>query len=376
MSQLVVHIGAAKTATTYLQFGLFANASVLEEHGVYLPKAGRLPEFGSRLIAHHNLAWEYTDRVRFRPQSGGWAALRRELAEIDAPTVLLSCEGFERMARRAVHRRALVDNLHELSDDVRIVYVVRDQLSQLNSLYGQAVKQLGTPRSFQERTSKWLEDGRFDLEQCFSALYSDDRFEFVAVPFPKLVDGDPLVNFLATSGVDITADDLSLEYKGSNSSLGPIGIEAATLLSHHLRVLDPGFSTASMASRELYRVASTRARNNGWCEEKYWGWDRADAEHVAATLAESNERFAQAVWGTDWPMPLPVDKPCTAVKLIDQSVDQVAHVERYVHALGRRYVELRTGLRKTRSPSEPDARPADQDSPVLDVAAQNASGGL
>lgn len=352
MTRLVVHMGAAKTATTYIQHALYINTEVLREYGIYLPTSGRLSEFGGRSVAHHNLAWELTKDERFRPRAGRWSDLAAEIEGVDCPVVLLSCEGFERISRNPALRDVLAEQLHRLSDDVRVVYVVRDQLSQINSLYAQAVKQFAPPQPFRDRALRALRDDRFNLEQCFSAWYTGDAFDFAAVPFTDLVDGEPLVNFLSGVGVEVPQESLSLQDKDANASLGPIGIEAVKLLGHHLRVLDPGFSPRSNAARELYRLASSRARNNEWCEEKFWGWQPEDAARVAAKLADSNQRFATAVWGTDWPMPLPVDKPRTAVDLVDLPLEQVAHVERYVNALGRRYVEMRTGLRKTRNPQE------------------------
>lgn len=369
MTRLVVHMGAAKTATTYIQHALYVNTDVMREHGVYLPTSGRLSEFGGRSVAHHNLAWELTKDERFRPRAGRWSDLAAEIRDMEAPVVLLSCEGFERISRNPTLRDVLGDELRRLSDDVRIVYVVRDQLSQINSLYAQAVKQFAPPQPFRDRALRALRDDRFDLEQCFSVWYSDNAFEFAAVPFTDLVDGDPLVNFLEAAGISVPQDSLSLQDKDANTSLGPVGIEAVKLLAHHLRVLDPGFSPRSNAARELYRLASSRARNNGWCEQKFWGWEPDDAARVAARLADSNRRFAHAVWGTDWPMPLPIDKPRTAVDLVDLPLEQVAHVERYVNALGRRYVEMRTGLRKTRNPQEGDAPGSDASESDSEAAA-------
>ena len=63
MPRIVLHIGAAKTATTYLQHSLYDNLATLREYGVYLPLAGRF-EFGTKTVAHHHLAYEYVDRKR------------------------------------------------------------------------------------------------------------------------------------------------------------------------------------------------------------------------------------------------------------------------------------------------------------------------
>ncbi|MDX6297949.1 MAG: hypothetical protein QOI51_1806, partial [Nocardioidaceae bacterium] len=43
--------------------------------------------------------------------------------------------------------------------------------------------------------------------------------------------------------------------------------------------------------------------------QTFWGWDTALRRSVELELAESNEMFADFVWGTRWPEPLSVGRP-------------------------------------------------------------------
>ena len=74
--RLVVHIGAPKAASTYLQLCLGLNEEVLRKHGVYLPQAGRRDARAN----HHNLAWQLREDRRFRVANGDWDALTAEVA--------------------------------------------------------------------------------------------------------------------------------------------------------------------------------------------------------------------------------------------------------------------------------------------------------
>ena len=71
------------------------------------------------------------------------------------------------------------------------------------------------------------------------------------------------------------------------------------------------------AARKLHRIAASRARDAGWCEDKYWGWTPEFAVTAASQLQPANDAFAQAVWGKGWDLPMPVDAPQRAVVLDD-----------------------------------------------------------
>jgi hypothetical protein len=340
--RVVVHIGAAKTATTAIQHALYQNSDVLHEFGVYLPRAGRF-EFGSNAVVHHHLAWQYADPKRFRPDIGGWDALAQELRQVDAETVLISSESLERLTYSDDLRQKLEERLTQLSDDITVVYVVRDQLSQLNSLYAQNVKSFRTTEPFKLAVRRALSSGKLNFDRIFQPWYTSKTLTFVPVPFESITATDPLVGLLGAAKIDVPADRLSLTPTGTNESLGPVGVEAARLLGGYLRGIDPEFTHKSDAAQKLYRVAARRARENGWCVDRFWGWDPELAKHVADRFREPNRRFARAVWGSGQSVSMPVDRPRATVRLIDLPADEINQVQSYVARMGRRYLGLRTG---------------------------------
>ncbi len=342
MSRLVVHVGPPKTASTFFQHGLFENAQLLADHDVYLPVAGR-SELSPRGVSHHHLGWELAGNPMYRPASGGWSALLAETADVQAETILISSEilgwilPVDGMAER------LRDRLLSLGRPVTIVYVVRDQLSLINSSYAQDVKQLQDVQPFGRHVAGLLARRDLDLERLTAYWYESPDFEFVAVPFTCLSEPDPLVVLLRAAGIDIAAGKLLVGSEPVNVSLGPTAVEAFRLLRAYLHGLHPGLSGNDMAVRRLYRVAARRARELGWCEDAYWGWPPPLAARAAEQLAPSNERFAQAVWGTSWPLPLPVDRPQARAQLLRLPSDELDRVHDFVITMARRYATLRSG---------------------------------
>ncbi len=340
MKRLVVHVGPPKTATTYIQHALFANTDALARHGVYLPRTGR-NELSPTSVCHHHLAWELMDSPRFREDIGGWDALAAEISDVDAETVLLSSEV---LSRGTLFTRGIGDALQERllasSRAVTVVYAVRDQLSSMNSAYGQRVKELGPVLDFADHAAAALEAGDADLMRQTARWYDSTSIDFVAIPFPTLVESDPLLALLNAAHIDIPAGDLTTTGEPSNITLGPVAVAAFRLLRHYLEGLNPAMTYDDKAVRELHRIAARAAKAAGWCEEPFWGWTPDLAADAVERLAESNERFAQAVWGTSWPLEMP-DRPQAIVATpLDLRGRGLPKVQDFVAAMGKQYVGL------------------------------------
>lgn len=344
VESIVIHAGAPKTATTYIQRGLHANRDLLAEHGVYLPAAGRL-ELEPNAVCHHHLAWALISPNRYQGAADPWAALAAELATTDAPVVILSSEAFSRVASKGNGAAVVSEAVRRLCDSVTITYFVRNQLSLMNSLYGQRVKSFRMVETFDYHTTNYRSRRLFDYEALLKPWYQDAALAFAALPFTGSRDVDPLTQLLAVAGVQAEAEALVSEEDDVNSSLGPVGIEAARLLGAFLRGSFDDFDSEEMAAKKLYRVSSSRAQTNGWCDESYWGWTPESAADTVDYFAAANNRFAHDVWGSDWDIAMPVDKVTSAVRLLDLPPPTLEKVNRYIFSLGRRFAQLRDEVR-------------------------------
>jgi hypothetical protein len=358
--RLVVHLGATKTASTYLQKCLGRNEDVLRKHGVLLPQAGRRTTMST--LNHHNLAWNLLEDRRFRGASGDWEALRAEVADTDADIVLLSSEVFARVASDERLRKTLSDRLFEIADDVTLVYVVRDPLARVNSMYTQTVKTFADSGSFDDYATTSVKSGFFNLEESFRFWYQGSRASFVAIRFDEFVTDGPLQSLLGALGVEVPADELTIPDDISTPAPGPIAVEAMRLLNAELRVVDPAFAPRSVATTKLSQIIQRRASKAGWNDEEYWGWDPDRAAWAADRLAGSNERFSQAVWGTAWPLEVPLEKAVTARALVDASAKTRKNVDAYVVAMSQRYIKL-----INRRPEQQTDEVADVDDSTVDT---------
>lgn len=341
VEKILIHAGAPKTATTYIQRGLHSNSELLASKGVYLPATGRL-ELEPNAVCHHHLAWALLSPNRYAGSPQGWAALAKELSTVDAPVVILSSEAFSRVASKGIGADLVADAAKEICDSVTIVYFVRNQLSLMNSLYGQRVKSLRMVQDFDYHTNTYRERRLFDYEALLKPWYTNDAVAFTAVPFTGDREVDPLAALLDVAGIDVGDAPLVAEKDDVNLSLGPVGIEAARLLGAFLRGMYDDFDSEEMASKRLYRHSSSRAQHNGWCDESFWGWTPQTAAETVAFFTPSNERFARDVWSAGWDIAWPVDKLTATARLLDLPPPTIEKVNRYVFSLAQRFGELRT----------------------------------
>ncbi|WP_020181458.1 hypothetical protein [Methylopila sp. M107] len=128
---LVLHVGPHKTATTYLQSNFKQQRAELRRKGWLYPVIGV-----RTALAHHEVV-EHAEEVAARdgPVFASLTAAARR-AQRDGLDVLLSAEGFRTWKPKQV--RALNDIFG--SGPLRIVYVLRDPMTVIRSMWAQSIK--------------------------------------------------------------------------------------------------------------------------------------------------------------------------------------------------------------------------------------------
>ncbi len=138
MARLILHIGAHKTATTFLQRCFFHNSKLLAQHGIHYPDIGPNP-------AHHILTAPWIDNAEIPPAfygKGGPEGMWQRFVDDYAArpgTVFLSGEPFSRLEPQRVDMAALAARLAPF-EDVRILYTTRRQTELIQSIWLQKVK--------------------------------------------------------------------------------------------------------------------------------------------------------------------------------------------------------------------------------------------
>lgn len=326
MRRAVVFIGGSRDIASTVQLGVAANLAGLAEAGVVVPTSGRraTPRAG---LSHQPLTV---------PTAPVWETLTHELAGAEGDTVLLVVPSWLRSLDTPARHQAVIDRLTRLADEILVVSVVADQLTLINEYYLHQVAVWRVSGRLENLAPRFLNNALFRHEQWLRPWYEAAGVWYVAVPHPDFTNGHPLQVVLRAAGVEIP----ELPQPGASpASLGPVGVEANRLLATYLRGGVPDFTADARSVVSASRAAMVRAEKQGWCARPFWGWTSETAERAIARFDSSNDRFAQVVWGTEWPLGYPLDRPNRQLDLLDLDPELIEHVHQYVVTIGDRLVE-------------------------------------
>lgn len=324
--RVVLHVGAMKSGTTFLQSCLFDNKAVLEEQGVLLP--GK--EWRSQARAVHGLLhdkgtqWrKMAERMSAHP---GLSVVSMEFLAAVTPT-----------KARAV-RETLRDDV-----DLRVVITARDLNRSIPAMWQESVQngRSWTWRAYHDALVShrpslsspgrrpaaaghfWRQQDLVAIAETWAGVVGADRVDVVTVPPPGGPRDLLWQRFASVLGLDPAA---IRTVKPANESLGAASAQVMRRLNELLDETGLTFSESQVARKRLLAKSVLAARKG---EEPALGLDVAPwvAEETARTVAALT-RLGVGLVG-DWSDLHPV-----AVPGIDpDEVDQELVLETALHGL-------------------------------------------
>lgn len=309
-----LHIGIAKTGTTYLQELLWHNRSLLDRHGVRYP--GDLP--GDHFRASVDLRETPFAGEEMTYVPGSWDALA--VAATAAPDrAVISHETLTRTRVEQVRRAGASFRAAEL----HVIITVRDLARQLPAVWQEQVKNRGLVtydaflRDVIERPDSrrykhfWEAQDVVAVLQRWSAAVPPEHIHVVTVPQPGSVSGLLWERFASVIGVDPAVVDTDVPL--SNVSLGVPEAELLRRMNAGLRKrLDwPTYEQevklglAGRLGAGSARLAVPQARREWVCEraEEMIAGLREGGYDVVGDLEELRPVF------DDRPVVMPTDVP-------------------------------------------------------------------
>ena len=303
--RLIVHVGAHKTGSTFLQQTLLQSWQPLRsEAQVYVPTTGT----ANRRFPHQNLAWELSGDARFSREFGCFDDLRIELDGVGEDLLVLSSEDFN----TSISDPDVVDFFArfgaEIGAAVEFVAVVREQTSQINSMYAQKVKMLLNGLSFAGYLNTQQAYAGLNYLDHYAAVSSDPRVKLRAILYSEVDRGNPLQTVLDAAAIDSRRVNFNLPSRQLlNPSPTPLQIAAGRLLTK-LAATDRHYgSPQSTKLREEFerQVLSNRSTD----DPAFWGWDGSAQQELAEKYFESNRRFASRFANAEWREDVKLEEP-------------------------------------------------------------------
>jgi hypothetical protein len=289
--RLVLHAGAEFADSGAVHRDLVAHRAALRAVGVMLPRDDDVP------------SWRETAFGLLRGEPTAMA-LVAEAREQEAEILLVSSDLLadalaspDEAGRLAV--RAANEGL-----EVRVVVVVREQVGYINSLYCRRILNLDTARGFAEFSALAVPAHRFDYVASFGAIADTTGLDLIALSYPEVRTAGAGRAVVEAAGLSAGVPDFLLPADSAFEPLpGPVLIGATRLLHKRLRRLNSFHEQGKGPLRPLAHKLAVRAHEAGWDDSEYWGWDAPLRRRVMEEYADSNDAFAEFVWGTPWPEP-------------------------------------------------------------------------
>ncbi|WP_162602490.1 hypothetical protein [Nocardioides daejeonensis] len=331
--RLVLHIGAMKTGTSFLQSVFNAHVEALEEDGVRF--------LGGRFGAQSRAVRDVLDLPR-RPKRNRrkWGALVKELRQHPEQTGVVSMEFLSFAAPR--HLEALFEPLQGI--EVEVVLTVRDLHRVVPAQWQTYTRNFGTDswsdyQAHIRAKRRWrpLTQNRarhtFERAQNFerilgrwSSVVPADRITLVTVPGPDAPRDLLWRRFVAAAGLPETR--VSFEETRDNASVGYGSCEVLRLLNEHLDDVRPRAYRSVMRPLINEVLAPLRA------QESKPQLDRRTAEFASARnaqlhslITERGHRFVGEL------AELPVEADAGALPRVSPPPAE-AEIERALRALG------------------------------------------
>lgn len=288
MARVILHIGAHKTATSYLQASFFRNRATLAKHGLHYPAIGPND-------AHHALVGAWIDMpdipAAFYGAGGPEALWDKVIADhLDLPgTLFLSAEPFSRVWPQAIPMAEVAKRLSGF-ESIQVVYTMRQQTELIPSVWAQIARsrRVTDPKSFvrtaleQRRAEGVPVDHNMVYDRLLTGFAPEqirilDYGQFARAP------GGVVQTFLDLAGLRLTAAELApVPPDEANISPNPLALFLA------LRIRPGGppppdlVETIAQALKQAGRRPTTLL-------------SRTEYARVAGRFAASNARLVERV---------------------------------------------------------------------------------
>lgn len=287
MPKLVLHVGAHKTGTTFLQSTFFDNRAVLAEHGIHYPDMG--PNKAHHVLGAPWLNMKELDKA-VKKQGGTEAIWDRFLSTYGTSdgTVFISSESFSRGGNNSVNIPELASRL-SVFDDIQVLYTLRDQAELAQSAWLQVSKN-SRVLSVNPYVTEIMTNHRrggiwYDHNLAYDHLLTGFRPDQITLlDYAKLTasDGGIVGAFLDLLGCNLKASDLTrADQSESNVSPDALSFFVASqlttpkvppqaLISAVAKIIlpDPAPKTIMLRRRQFREIRKHFARLNEKLEQR------------------------------------------------------------------------------------------------------------
>lgn len=352
MRRCYLHFGTPKTGSTTIQQFLHDHGPSLLKFGYLVPTASA-GSGGSHLSVVRALSRQQVPFSRMDCVSN----LLDQISYQPNKDILLSTEVLESLFKRQRIDNPVVSFFRRNGFDVVLVGYFRNQPQRINSGYAQAVKSLQTDITFEARVRRFITSSALDYT-LWSRFAAENGCELLARPFNRDVRSAGIIeDFLSTLGIQNHDTNYSNEMR-ANRSPGPCAL--AAVLEVYRRAEQRGHRWTNRQRVHAKQLLTNLISEPQFAEIPFCGLDTKLAREIQAFYRPSNDRFAEAVWGTDWATVFKEDVEAEFERnQFDPATASPEEKERFAAILDRLWPGMQKIMNNPRLQSDPEKVPAE-----------------
>jgi hypothetical protein len=313
--QLVIHAGTHKTASSYIQSCIRNNIGSLKKLGISVSYAQKSDNTHKSLAqALKESAWDE------------WHKYLKKLPK-DQPIHLMTAEQFTQPLAKPRVLEPLKKLCQEFSLDLKVIAFVRDQPDYHNSKYVHAIRRLYHAMTFEESIKYALENQMhiYDYSIIFSRLIKDSAIGLTVLPYGSRF-GDPFRRLIEAIGIEAQNDWKAANPDHQNVQPGRKGVWLSMEVYKQLAEREIPRDSLKNISGSVRSIAL----REGWTDDRYYGFDNESESELRKVFEESNNKFAQQVWGESWESKFPNRQVEQQVYALPESGDERDQMLAYV----------------------------------------------
>ncbi|MDN5893558.1 MAG: hypothetical protein L0H93_05980 [Nocardioides sp.] len=277
--RLILHIGAMKSGTSFIQNVLAANREALAAQGYYF--AGK--NWRAQVLAVLDLTEHGADGQEPLAEDGPWNRLVKEVDAIEG-TAIISMEFLGTRARRKI--KLIMDSFPHTRIDV--ILTVRDLARTIPAMWQESVQnyavdtwpgfveevRLGDREKSRAAHWFWKHQGIGNMARRWSDMFGKDHFWLITVPPSGQPSSLLWDRFVQTVGIDASDFDLSVR---RNPSIGAASAFVLRALNERLktepltktayqRTIKHGLAKRGLATRDVKEP--TLGLDEPWVHER------------------------------------------------------------------------------------------------------------
>lgn len=284
--RLILHVGGHKTGTTSFQAHLTPQSELLERSGVWTPHFGQGHDG-----AHHHLiyrligAWSALDDV------DAFKALRTVSAVDERPCLISSEFCHHLMTFQPVLFRKLIRQLGDIFDDIKIVQVVRETKTLINSHFQQSLCRFMARPDFADFTREYLERERRVMARTLNGFGMGLNIVTLAYR-PHAPDFDSVAELAGALELE---QPVPLPRSNERRSLARMAVSKRLIEDNFV-----DYDALIHAQRSRIDRAVGQALADSPAGPHFQGFDDASAAEADSANAALRRRFAEENWGMSW----------------------------------------------------------------------------